>query len=86
MVLRKGQPVAMVVTEPTLPPVYCMPDLRGTSLFLAREAIATAGCVAAEVTFERTRDVPPNTVLAQSPPPGGRIRKGARVELVAATR
>jgi beta-lactam-binding protein with PASTA domain len=86
MVLRKGQPVSMVVAEPTLPAVYRMPDLRGISLFVAREAIAAAGCVASGITYERDRDVPPNTVLEQTPAPGVRIRKGARIELVAATR
>jgi serine/threonine-protein kinase len=86
VVLRKGQAVAMVVAEPTLPAVYRMPDLRGVSLFVAREAIAAAGCVAAGVTYERTREVAPNTVLEQSPEPGIRIRKGARIELVASTR
>lgn len=86
VVTRKGKAVAMVVAEPTLPAVFRMPDLRGLSLFLAREEVAAAGCVAASVTFERSREVSPNTVLDQSPPPGGRIRKGARVELVAATR
>jgi beta-lactam-binding protein with PASTA domain len=86
VVLRKGQPVAMVVAEPTLPAVYRMPDLRGISLFVAREAIASAGCVASGITYERDRDVPPNTVLSQTPAPGVRIRKGARIELVAATR
>jgi beta-lactam-binding protein with PASTA domain len=78
--------VAMVVAEPTLPAVYRMPDLRGISLFVAREAIASAGCVASGITYERDRDVPPNTVLSQTPAPGVRIRKGARIELVAATR
>ncbi|MFH1842836.1 MAG: PASTA domain-containing protein [bacterium] len=85
-VLRKGEPVAMVIEEPTLPPLYRMPDFTGASLFLAQEAISAAGCVAAAVSFERTSEAPPNTVLRQSPPVGGRIRKGARVELVAATR
>jgi serine/threonine-protein kinase len=86
VVLRKGKPVALVVAEPTLPTSFRMPDFQGVSLFVAREKIAAAGCVAASVSFERNRDVAPNTVLSQSPRPGARIRKGARVELVAATR
>lgn len=85
-VLRKGQPVDLVVAEPTLPAVYCMPDLRGASLYDAQREIAASGCVNAPVSFERSRDVPPNIVLSQTPPPGERIRKGARIELVASTR
>jgi len=85
-VLRKGDFVSLVVAEPTLPPVYRMPDLRGASLFVAREQIAAAGCLTAPVTYERTRKYPPNTVLDQQPPPGHRVQKGARVELVAASR
>ncbi len=83
--LRKGQAMAVVVAEPALPAVYRMPDLRGSSLFVAREGIAEAGCVAASVVYERNPDLPPNTVLAQNPPPGECIRKGARVELVASS-
>ena len=86
LVSRKGSQISLVVAEPTLPPVYRMPDLRGATLFVAREQIALSGCVAAPVTYERTREYPPNTVLAQNPPPGYRIRKGDRVELVAASR
>jgi beta-lactam-binding protein with PASTA domain len=86
LVLPRGETVAMVVAEPSLPVVYCMPDLRGLSLFLARDLIASAGCVASSVTFSRERDQAPNTILDQSPAPGTRIRKGARIELVASTR
>jgi beta-lactam-binding protein with PASTA domain len=83
---NQGQPVALVVAEPTLPPEYRMPDLRGVPLFRARQEVVEAGCVSASVTYERTHRFPPNTVMDQAPPPGSRIRKGDQVELVASTR
>jgi serine/threonine-protein kinase len=84
--LRKGEPVALVVAEPVSATVYRMPDLRGISLFAATEKISASGCVLAPVLYERTRRVPPNTILEQKPPAGERIRKGARIELVASSR
>ncbi len=84
--LRHGEPVDLVIGEPALPVVYRMPDLRGLPLLAARRAIADAGCVAGTVTYRRHADEPPNTIVDQEPPAGTRIRKGARVELVAAAR
>jgi beta-lactam-binding protein with PASTA domain len=63
-----------------------MPDLRGLPLYRARAAIEAAGCVAASVSTQRSRDVPANTVLEQTPRPGGPILRGANVELVASSR
>jgi serine/threonine-protein kinase len=83
---RKGMAVSLVVAEPAAQPIFRMPDFRGASLFVVREAIAAAGCVAAPVVYERTSRYPPNTVLDQEPSPGERIRKGDRVELVASSR
>jgi beta-lactam-binding protein with PASTA domain len=83
---RKGQTVSLVVAEPTLPSDFLMPDLRGLSLFSAREKIAAAGFVSAPAAYRRDRSVPANTVLGQEPQPGVRIRKGERIELVAASR
>jgi len=84
--LRKDSAVDLVVAEPGMPPVYRMPDLRGLPLYRARAAVESAGCVAASVSTQRSRDVPANTVLAQTPAPGGPILRGANVELVASSR
>lgn len=84
--LRKGRVVDMVVVEPAPTASYLMPDLRGMSLFVARESVDRAGCVAAPVRYERRRGLAPNTVLEQRPAPGARIRKGETIELVASTR
>jgi beta-lactam-binding protein with PASTA domain len=62
-----------------------MPDLRGVPLYLARQRVADAGCVLAPVTYERTDDRAANLVIRQVPEPGRRIRKGERIELVAAS-
>jgi serine/threonine-protein kinase len=86
VVLRKGRAVSLVVAEPALPPIFRMPTLIGLSLFAARDQIAAAGCVTAPVVYERRRRVPVNTILGQNPPPGERVRKGARIELVATSR
>lgn len=83
---RKGMLVSLVIAEPAAQPIFRMPDFRGASLFVVRESIAASGCVAAPVVYERTDRYPPNTVLAQEPAPGERIRKGDRVELVASSR
>jgi len=83
--LRKGRPVDLVVGEPAPVQLLCMPDLRGVPLYLARQAVADAGCVLAPVTYERTDAQTANVVLRQEPAPGRRIRKGERIELVASS-
>jgi serine/threonine-protein kinase len=83
--LRKGRQVDLVIGEPAPAQLLCMPDLRGVPLYLARQRVADAGCVLAPVTYERTDDRAANLVLRQTPPPGRRIRKGERIELVAAS-
>ncbi len=83
--MRKGRPVDLVLGEPAPPQLLCMPDLRGVPLYLARQRVADAGCVLAPVTYERTDDRAANLVLRQQPAPGRRIRKGERIELVAAS-
>ncbi len=84
--LRKGRRVDMVVAEPVAAEAYLMPELRGLSLFVARESVEHAGCVTAAVRYRREKGLAPNTVLEQTPAPGSRIRKGETVELVASTR
>jgi eukaryotic-like serine/threonine-protein kinase len=83
--LRKGRPVDLVVGEPAPPRLLAMPDLRGMPLYLARQRVADAGCVLAPVVYERTDERAANLVLRQQPQPGVRIRKGERIELVAAS-
>jgi serine/threonine-protein kinase len=83
---RKGEAVDLVIAEPPPASAYLMPDLRGEALYVARQAVEGAGCVIAPVSFERDRDVPHGTVLAQNPAPGTRIIKGETIELVASTR
>jgi beta-lactam-binding protein with PASTA domain len=83
--LRKGRPVDLVVGEPAPPQLLAMPDLRGMPLYLARQRVADAGCVLAPVVYERTDLQDANLVLRQQPAPGLRIRKGDRIELVAAS-
>ncbi|MCB1183872.1 PASTA domain-containing protein [bacterium] len=82
----KGVVVDLVVAEPAAAELLRMPDLRGVPLYQARQAIADAGFVLAPVTYERTATAAPNVVLSQDPPPGRRIRKGERLELVASSR
>lgn len=83
--LPKGRQVDLVLAAPGPQPQLRMPDLRGAPLFRVRQAVAAAGCVLAPVSYQRTTDVPAQTVLSQSPPPGRRIERGTRVELVAST-
>ena len=83
---RKGAAVDLLVADPPLPDAYLVPDLRGRSLYDARQAVESAGCVTAPVRYERDRDVPHGTVLSQTPVPGTRILKGETIELVASTR
>ncbi len=83
--MRKGRPVDLVVGEPAPPQLLCMPDLRGVPLYVARQRVAESGCVLGPVTYERTDDRAANLVLRQQPAPGRRIRKGERIELVAAS-
>ncbi|MCP4572587.1 MAG: PASTA domain-containing protein [bacterium] len=84
--LFKGADVHLVVAEPAPPAMLRMPDLRGTTLFKARQVVADAGFVLGPVTYERTSRVAPNTVIEQTPPPGQRISRGDRLELVASSR
>ena len=84
--LFKNASVDVVIAEPAAAELVRMPDLRGSLLFQARQIIADAGFVLEPVTYERTSDVPPNIVLAQTPPAGQRIAKGEHLELVASSR
>jgi beta-lactam-binding protein with PASTA domain len=84
--LFKGAVVDLVVAEPAAATLLRMPDLQGMPLFQARQVINDAGFVLAPVTFERTDDLPPNLILAQTPAAGKRIRKGDKLELVASSR
>lgn len=84
--LRKGEAVDFALSVPSPTPSYLMPDLRGFALPLARQAVEAAGCVAAPPRYERDKELPYNTVVAQSPPPGTRIYRGESVELVASSR
>lgn len=84
--LYKGAVVDLVVAEPAALELVRMPDLQGMSLFQARQVITDAGFVLAPVVFERTDEVAPNLILAQTPGAGKRISKGERLELVASSR
>jgi beta-lactam-binding protein with PASTA domain len=84
--LYKGALVELVVAQPAAAELVRMPDLQGMSLFQARQIITDAGFVLAPVVFERTDEVAPNLILAQTPGAGKRIRKGERLELVASSR
>ncbi len=83
--LRKGRTVDLVVAEPAPPRLLCVPDLRGTPVYLAQQKVAEAGCVLAPIVYERTDRRAPNLVLRQMPAPGARIREGERIELVASS-
>lgn len=82
----KGATVDVVVAEPASAQLLRMPDLVGKPLIRARHAITAAGFVLGPVRFERKRDMPPNTVIEQTPTAGSRIAKGDRLELVASSR
>lgn len=84
--LFKGATVNLVVAEPAPSVLLRMPDLRGAPLYKARRAIAAAGFVMGPVSYERTGDRAPNTIIRQTPAPGGRIRKGEQLELVVSSR
>ncbi len=84
--IRKGVAVDLLLADPPPPSAFLMPDLRGRTLYDARRAVESAGCVTAPVRYERDRDVPHGTVLSQAPVPGTRILKGETIELVASTR
>lgn len=84
--LERGATVNVVVAEPAPPLGLRMPDLRGEPLYRAEQAILSAGCVMAPVSWEREDDETAETVLEQTPPPGQRIEKGARIALVVVKR
>jgi len=84
--LFKGAVVDLVVAEPAATELLRMPDLRGVPLYQARQTIAEAGFILAPVSYRRTSKTAPNTIISQNPLAGQRIRKGERLELVAASR
>lgn len=84
--LFKGAAVDLVVAEPAPAALLRMPDLRGTPLYKARQSIAAAGFVMGPVTYERTGEQPPNTIIRQTPAPGGRVRRGEQLDLVVSSR
>ena len=84
--LRKGERVDLLRFDPPLQKAYLMPDLRGQSLFAVRDRIGRTGCPLAPVRYRRNADLPPNTIVGQTPRAGTRIMKGETIALVASTR
>lgn len=64
---------------------YMMPDLQGQDLLFVREKLEAMGFRVGKVTYRYRRGAFPNTIIAQKPGPGARIREGDSIELVAAT-
>jgi fibronectin-binding autotransporter adhesin len=75
---------ATVVAAPKVtPPVRCVvPNVRGKTLRKAKAAIARSRCSSGRVRRAHSRSVRRGRVIAQTPRPGARLKRGARVNLV----
>jgi beta-lactam-binding protein with PASTA domain len=74
--LEAGSGVILIISQG--PPLATVPDLVGRRQGPARRAIADAGLVVGEATSLESRELA-NTILAQDPPAGSRVRPGSAV-------
>lgn len=82
--LEEGAEVNLLVGVGGRPRRYMMPNLEGQDLLFIREKLERRGFRINGVRYEPRRDVYPNTIIDQTPPPGVMIREGDSIELVAA--
>ena len=74
-----GSTVTLTIAQPA--EKFAMPDVRGQSVKDARKALTDAGLAVGNVAGDRG---PNATVVATNPQPGQEVKKGDRVDLVAA--
>jgi serine/threonine-protein kinase len=77
-----GSPVVLVVSQG--PPIVAVPDLVGRRPGNARQALRQAGLLEGEATSVES-DEPANTIVAQDPPAGTRVRAGTTVSYTIST-
>ncbi|HID95865.1 MAG TPA: PASTA domain-containing protein [Candidatus Latescibacteria bacterium] len=78
-----GKDVLIDLVVSTGPPeLALMPDLVGKSLQEASDLLERMGLRLGRVTYQSSLEYLPDTVLRQSIPAGGRVRKGAEIDLV----
>jgi serine/threonine-protein kinase len=82
--VEEGTVVNLLVGVGGRPKRFMMPDLNGQDLLFIKEKLEKWGFRVSNVRYESRRDVYPNTIIDQSPPPGVMIREGDSIELVAA--
>lgn len=80
-----GETVEVVLAVAGGGETFLMPDLAGQDLLFVREKLERLGFRVASVRYETREGVFPNTIVDQRPKPGGRIREGESVELVASS-
>lgn len=83
--LLRGTAIDVVVAEPAPRTALMMPDLRGRSLFQARQAISAAGMILARVSYDPLGGAG-NEVMDQRPRAGTRISRGEAIELMVSSR
>ncbi|MFQ5510948.1 MAG: PASTA domain-containing protein [Candidatus Krumholzibacteriia bacterium] len=82
--VEEGTEVDVLVAVGGRPKRYIMPDLEGQDLLFIRKKLENSGFRIGNVRNESRRNVYPNTIVDQQPPPGVMIRQGDSIELVAA--
>ena len=85
LALLRGTSIDLVVAEPAPRTALMMPDLRGRSLYQARQAISAAGLILARVSNDPFGGAG-NEVLDQRPRAGTRVSRGEAIELVVSSR
>lgn len=77
-----GTPVRLTVSLGPLPSQFIVPSLVGKSLEEARRELRKAGLTLGRIEYQMSRDLLPETVIAQSIPPGRQVAAGDSVDLV----
>ena len=76
-----GPHVDMFVSLGSSPAAYVMPALSGVSLSDAQAALVASGLKIAKITSVPTPNVPPGTVIGQTPARGQRVDANTAIEL-----
>lgn len=83
-VVARGAPVDLVVSKG--PETVTVPELVGLTLEQARDVLRRVGLTLDRVSYVPRTEAAPGLVIEQLPPPGARVRRAERVNLVLAVR
>ncbi|MDY6824866.1 MAG: PASTA domain-containing protein [Thermodesulfobacteriota bacterium] len=82
MMVRREEPVSLLISRGRRPVAYVMPDLTGMMISEAILTLEESGFVPGSISTEIRKNVVKNAVVSHSPVAGERVVEGSRIDLV----